>query len=693
MHDIPVTAVLTIVLLLLCAGIFAIVFKRLRFPYTIGLVLVGLGLGGAVSHLEGMAFLGQLHFTPNVVLYVLLPTLVFEASINMNTRLLLKNLLPVLLLAAPGLVFATLLTGALVGWLTPLSLGAAMLFGALISATDPVAVIAVFKELGAPKRLTMLVDGESLFNDATAMVMFSIVLGLLTGGAVLGVSTIAGAGVQFILVFLGGAIIGALVGYAIVQILALAHNDPLVEIAFTAVIAYIAFILAQFYLDLSGVMAVVAAGLVVGHYGSTRFSPEVKQYLTHFWQFACFAANSFIFLLLGLTENYLAHGVERLYRVGLVVLAAVAVVIVVRALLVFGFVPLINRLIRQPVIGRAYQTMMFWGGLRGALPVALAMSLTPAQVGGELNRTLIVDCTLGVVLFTLLVQGTTISRLMTWLNLNALSPVEKTLLRNTEVALKREGLSKVETLARQWPVLDTRPVEAVAAEYRQAVERLSGTPAPADEPTAPQRISSGVLWMLVLNEVNAVWRRLFEEGFLREHVLREFEHYLEACREEVLRGVVPPSAVRRPGIEQRAVDLLLALTERIGAMEKWRNSLRLARVEIAHSTALAAASSNERVDANLPHLRRLCDAPDHTVEQCAGWVRHWSEEALADVVRLTEANPAMVVALDKATVRRLAFEAERRSLDELAEKGGIPDRLAVVLQDRLARDARMAQGG
>ncbi len=679
MTDIPVTAILVLILLLLCAGIFAIVFKRLRFPYTIGLVVVGLGLGGAANNIESLAFLGQLHFTPNIVLYVLLPTLVFEASLNMDARLLIKNLLPVVLLAAPGLVFATLLTGAIVGWLTPLTFGAAMLFGALISATDPVAVIAVFKELGAPKRLTMLVDGESLFNDATAIVMFGIVLSLLTSGTALGVPVVLEAGVKFVLVFLGGALVGAIVGFVVVQVLALARDDPVVEIAFTAVIAYMAFILAQFYMDLSGVMAVVGAGLVVSYYGSTRFSPAVKEHLTHFWEFACFAANSYIFLLLGLTENYLARGGERLHRVGLVVLVAVAAVTVVRALLVYGFVPLINRLSRQAPVGLAYQTMMFWGGLRGALPIALAMSLLPEQVGGELNRAIILDCTLGVVLFTLLVQGTTIRRLMNRLGLSALSPLERTLLRNTELALKREGLKTVEAVARQWPALDARPVETVAAEYQAAAERLSSEPAGTGQRVLPQRISAGVLWMMVLHEVNTVWRRLFEQGFLREQILREFEHYLDTCREDVLRGVMPPRAARDPGIEQRTTDLLLALAERTGVTAPWPHSLRLAKVHIAHSVALAAASSWNRVEQSLPHLRSLCDASEDAAAQCASWVHAWSREALADIERMAEDNASLIATLDIDIIRRLAREAERRTLDELVKKGGIPDRLARIL--------------
>ncbi|MDZ7616107.1 MAG: sodium:proton antiporter, partial [Patescibacteria group bacterium] len=679
MNDIPVRAILVLVLFLFGAGVFAIVFKRLRFPYTIGLVLVGLGLGGAAYRIEAIAFLSQIHFTPNIVLYILLPTLVFEAALNINTRLLIRNLLPVILLAAPGLVFATLVTGAIVAWLTPLSFGAAMLFGALISATDPVAVIAVFRELGAPKRLTMLVDGESLFNDATAMVMFSIVLGLLTGGTVLGFAAIAWASVQFVLVFLGGTLVGALVGYLMVQVLSLSKDDPLVEIAFTAVIAYIAFILAQFYLDLSGVMAVVGAGLVVGYYGSTRFSPAVKEHLSHFWEFACFAANSFIFLLLGLTENYLSHGMDRLYRVGLVVLAAVFAITVARALLIFGFVPCINKVNRRAPIGFAYQAIMFWGGLRGALPIALAMSLTSEQVGGDLNRSLIIDCTLGVVLFTLLVQGTTISWLMNWLGLGELSPVEKTLMANTRLALKREGLAAVEAIGRKWPALDLRPIELVAAEYRTAIDGLTHAPADEHGDVHPERVRAGVLWMLTMHESNAVWRELYDAGFLRENLLREYEQYFELCREDILRGVMPPRAPRRSGIGDRTVGLLLKWTERIRMTRRWTHRLRHDRTESLHAIGLAAASSFHRLESNMAHLRELCDASDVAVEQCMGWARDWCTEALTEIGRIVAKHPAAVAQLDTDLVRRLARETERRNLEELVKKGGISEQLAAML--------------
>ncbi len=207
MADISVVEVACLVAFLGLAALSAIFLKRLKFPYTIGLVVIGIVVGGLAGHFKMLAPLTGFNITPNLILYVLLPALVFDAAVNIDIRLLLHNLQPTLILAAPGLVAAMLITGGLMVWLTPMTLWPALAFGALISATDPVSVIALFRELGAPRRLSMLVDGESLFNDATAMVAFQIVCGLVAGGALTAWVATPG-GRKFIAVFAGGTLVG-----------------------------------------------------------------------------------------------------------------------------------------------------------------------------------------------------------------------------------------------------------------------------------------------------------------------------------------------------------------------------------------------------------------------------------------------------------------------------------------------------
>ena len=396
-----------------------IVCRKLRFPCTIGLVIVGMVLYKLGGVYESLHLLQRVHLTPNFILYILLPTLIFDAAINLDVRELMRNAVPIFLLAAPGVLVSTAVVGLAVARFTPLGLNAAMLFGALISTTDTAAVIALFNELNAPKRLGMLVDGESLFNDATAIVVFNIVSAIVAGSLLLAnpadawnPSTLAAIPGRFLLVFFGGALVGAAVGWVMMQIIRFSHHDPLAEVGLTTVVAYAAFILANYYLDFSGVMAACGAGMVVNFYGKRYLSDGMRDAIRKFWGFAAFMANGMIFLLLGLTQSFLIHDVGRLRDVGGAVGVAILAVLLARALIV-GLTGLGCNLFAKPAnkITWPMQFVMFWGGLRGALPIALAVSIGAALVSPE-ERTLIIQLTLGIILFTILVQGTTLKRFM-----------------------------------------------------------------------------------------------------------------------------------------------------------------------------------------------------------------------------------------------------------------------------------------
>ena len=299
-----VLLVIGVVELLLLASVSAVVFRRIQFPYTIGLVIVGVLLAISPDRLGLLEPIRLIRLTPDVVLYLFLPTLIFPAAVQLNLPLLGRNLYPILLLALPGLILSTVIIGGLVGALTPLSWGAAMLFGALISATDPVAVIALFKQLRVPGRLSLLVEGESLFNDATAIVLFGLVLSTIGSDA--SGPTIAVKGtVTFVVVSLGGLGVGAILAALYAALVRFAEDDPLVEIALSMVLAYAAFVVADHYLHVSGIMALVGAGLVGRRLRRKHFekATEARAHLHHYWAYAEFVANSFVFLFLGIGGN------------------------------------------------------------------------------------------------------------------------------------------------------------------------------------------------------------------------------------------------------------------------------------------------------------------------------------------------------------------------------------------------------
>jgi len=414
MHEESILGTISIVIgLIFAASISAIFVKKARLPYTIGLLIVGIGIGYLSSRVDMLAPLREVQLTPDIILFLILPTLLFEASINIDSRLLSRNLVPILLLATVGLLISTVIVGFGISAVTPLTLGAALVFGALISATDPVAVIALFKELGVPKRLSTLVDGESLFNDATAIVVFNILIVIITTGTAFSASVVISGVGQFLLVFIGGLLAGVTLGAAMLWIIALERSDHMVQAALTSVLAYLAFIVAEHLLEVSGVMAVVAAGILTSWAGMRVFDDSMRRYLTEFWELMAFLANSMIFLLMGLTEYHLFADLGRYNDTLGYILIGFMLTIIARFLVVCGLTPLANRLAPKARVERDDKAVIFWGGLRGAIPLALALGL-PADFE---HRIMIIDLTLGVVLMSLLIQGISVSWLLRKLGL------------------------------------------------------------------------------------------------------------------------------------------------------------------------------------------------------------------------------------------------------------------------------------
>jgi len=406
-----VRLVIGVLELLLLASLAAVVLRRIRFPYTIGLVVVGIALAIAENKLDFLEPMRLIRLTPEVVLYLFIPTLIFPAAVRLDLPLLKQNAYPILLLALPGLIVSTLVVGGVLGAVTPLAWSTAMLFGALISATDPVAVVALFEELKVPRRLSVLVEGESLFNDAVAVVLFGGILSAIGSNAG-GPGLIAHGAVSFVRVSLGGLGVGAVAAGLYVALVRFAGDEPLIEIALSVVLAYTTFAVAHHYLDVSGILAVTAAGLVGrrlrrGHFEQTT---KAQPYLQHYWSYAEFVANSFIFLFLGIGGDTFLNRVRGASQAHTAyIVSAIVAVIVARVLVVYGFIGLFNTWTIASRIDWRYQAIIFWGGgMRGALPLVLVLSLPTSFP----QRQLVLDMTAGVVLFTLLVAGTTSGRLV-----------------------------------------------------------------------------------------------------------------------------------------------------------------------------------------------------------------------------------------------------------------------------------------
>jgi len=378
-----------LLIFLLFAGVVAMLTRRLRVPYSVGLVLTGITL-------SLFPFFAEAPFTKELIFNVFLPPLVFEAALQIHWKELRRELPVILILATVGVCLSWGVTALGMRYLAGWEWMSALLFGALIAATDPVSVIATFKEAKVHGRLRLLVEAESLFNDGTAAVAFGVVV-IVATGSTLGVS---GVTKMLVLSVGDGILCGGLMA-GVLLLLAGHTEDHLVEITFTTIAAYGSFFLAE-HLHSSGVLACLTAGLVFGNIGPLRaISPRGREAVTAYWEYLGFVANSLIFMDIGI------HLSQQNFTGTLAaVVSAILLVTLGRALAVYPCCALFSRSMLR--IRGGHQHVLFWGGLRGGLALALALGL-PHDLP---HRNTIISVSFAVVSFSIFVQGLTMTPLL-----------------------------------------------------------------------------------------------------------------------------------------------------------------------------------------------------------------------------------------------------------------------------------------
>jgi CPA1 family monovalent cation:H+ antiporter len=667
MHgELTFNVVVMVMGLLFVASVVAITARRFRFPYTIALVVIGLFMGWAIKVLPALHPLTAFQLTPEVLFYVFLPALLFESAFNLDARSLLKNVLPIAVLAVPALLISTAVVGFILHYTLALPIGLALLFGSLISATDPVAVVALFKEMGAPKRLTLLVEGESLFNDGTALVVFKIILGAVIAGSFTSFTVLRGV-MDFLVVASGGIGIGIAFGVLFSKMIEMVKNERLVEITLTTILAHTTFLAAEHAFHVSGVMATVSAGLTMGSYGRNKISPQVQEHMESFWEYFAFVSNSLIFLLVGLSID-----MGLFMENAPAVLVAALAVTAARALGVYSLFPAIGRSHLAEKVDRRVQTVVFWGGLRGALAIVMALSI-PEDLP---QRDFLLVLTLGVVLFSLLLNGLTVKRLMSVLGLDRYSLKERFERAQAMIEAKEKVLEKLPDFARDEAISDAlfkkteKKYKKGMDSIRGEVEKLKGEVHEAGE-------SEMVLKHSLLTERKS-YRKLFEEGMLSEDNLKEMlitiDKQLDRLKED--RKVDMPRRhffLSRLTVKLDDVPLAAALLRRY----------KTRKIAAGYELERARFVSSSLVLKGLEKMEAQGSISPSAIKRARTLYADLHEKAASRIEELKGQYPEYVEKADAGILKRFCMGVELETFRELYSQGAVTEKVLQEMEDEI----------
>ncbi len=661
-----------IIILLLIAAAISAVGKKVRVPFTVMLVIVGAAIAMAENSIPILNILHNLSLSPDIILYIFLPTLIFESAFNMNARQLWHNIVPVLTLAVPGLLLSTGIIGAIVSLATGIPLTAALLLGAILSATDPVAVIALFKRLGAPKRLTILVEGESLFNDATAIVLATILITTLgTQGGSENITLIE-ATFEFLLVFLGGMLVGWILGMLTSFVVGMIRTDVYIETTLTTVLAYASFILAEQIFHVSGVVAVVMAGLTLGNWGKIKISPYVRQYINHFWEYMAYVATALIFLMVGMRVN-----LAELWVSADILAWVILGMLLSRAIVIYGMIPVSNRIPLSATTGRDYQHVMFWGGLRGAIALAIVLSLPDFPL-----HDVFIALVMGAVLFTLLVQGLSIEWLVGKLGLNKPPLSDRIARAEGTVNSLQLALSRLPEI--QHGGLFSGSIAHRLQHYCQSALQEQQTVLQqmrSDEMDAKQEVI--LLYLRSYANEQAQYNDLYNKGHLSEAALRSLLSVL-ASQIDSLRYHGEYRSIFHNSLPIRRLQIMLHnLLDKYLNKTTFLENLRLEFIVINYEEAWGHFHACNAVLEDLEKLQTQTGIKSSVMDKVSHQYQTWKIHAEEALITMAEQYPEFVSAMQERLGMRLILLAQAQAIHDEVSQGTIPQIMGEQMEDEL----------
>ncbi len=668
--------------LFLLTGLSEPLAARLRLPFSVVLAAVGVAIGaGAIWFLRTdltdalnpvAEAIVALPITADVFLFVFLPTLLFQATLGLNLRRMADDAAPVLLLAVVAVVLATLSVGYALSWTTDLPLMACLLIGAIVSTTDPSAVVGIFRNLAAPRRLSRIIEGESLLNDAAAIALFGLFVGFVSMNVP--DPDIEDALARFPLLMAGGAAVGWAFARPAVWLMGRLGRRELAVVSVSVALPYLAYVAAERLLGVSGVIAVVAAAMTVNLMGAGRLDPGARARLTEAWDLLSHWAGALIFVLAALLIPRLLEYL-RPSDLGLVLVVAGAAM-ASRAVILFGLMPLLTALRLSPPVSAPYRLAILWGGLRGAVTLALALAVTESPFIGAETKRLVGILATGYTLFTLIVQGATLRWVIGRLGLDRLSPLDAALADQVvAVALQQVREDVAETTAEHGLSHDITRAEAKAF-----AERLDAAVAQAEagaDILDRDRVTLGLIALAGAERdlILEAFRDAAISARLAERMLSDADRVIERTRAEGRVGWLRAArlslghgaALRRALRLHEGFGLSGPLARRTGD-----------RFELLLTQRAILAGLGGFIDRRIRriHGRRVSDLLREMLARR-------SEEIAEALDGLRLQFPGHAEELERRFIRRAALRFEAREYDRLREDGLIGPELHATLVARI----------
>lgn len=648
--------VILILLLLLTATLSLAASNRVHLPFPVVLVLVGILLAQLEMVSQPLQELFLHDWFPPMLLLILLPTLIFAAAFKLDARQLGYTLLPILILAVPGLLLSITLMGIAIWYFTSLNLPNALLLGTILSATDPVAIIALFKRLNAPKRLIVLIEGESLFNNVAAIIATAIILPLVSVGHF--PSDTLWQGVEtFAWKFIGGIVVGWAVALIVGWLLQQLEKNTFIEISLTILLVYGTFLLAEEGLEVSGIMAVAVVGITLRSWEHSKISPLTHQYLRQFWKYLAQVAYAMIFLLTGLSLHLTIWK-----PVGLVAIV-IAAMLLSRAIVVYGLTTIMSWLPYQRPIHWRYSAVMYWGSLRGTIALAMVLTLDEFALADTF-----LDVVISAVLFTLLVQGLTLDKLVHWLKLDTPSLVDKLSHIEGKLKAQQRAFSRIPEF-QQGGLFSARIAERQCRRCEENIRDTRNQFIHLQKLAGSAEEEQYLLFLRIFAQEKTLYDEMFAKGHLSERAYQKLIYSLELQTEAIRHeGQLPRFTLHFHWLE-RLQRTLLKFLENLPMTKRWARYWNALQTAKDYEEAWGRHQGNIHILAYLDELGQTESIRPQVVEKIRSHYRRWHDSARARIDNTTEQFAEFVATMQEQLAERLILHAEREAITEQAQAG------------------------